>query len=62
MLQRPSIQALFDGYQYFPMGGGQAIIIPQQQALASNGAQISKEKQRQKKISVSMLKPEKKPS
>jgi len=28
MLQRPSIQALFDGYHYYPMGRGQEIQIP----------------------------------
>ena len=30
MLQRPSIQALFDGYNYCPIGGGQPIIVPPQ--------------------------------
>lgn len=30
MLQRASIQALFDGYNYCPIGAGQPILIPPQ--------------------------------
>lgn len=28
LLQRPSIQALFDGYEFYPYGGG-SLIMPQ---------------------------------
>ena len=28
MLQRASIQALFDGYNYIPFGGGTPIVVP----------------------------------
>ena len=63
MLQRPSIQALFDGYNYYPYGEGQPIPAPiarpkdliEKKANANNmsmSAQVSSRRQPSLEIST----------
>merc|ERR1719253_1411136 len=58
MLQRPSIQALFDGYHYYPMGRGQEIQIPPGFAKDNPDIMKSLKTEHRKKMSMSVMVPE----